>query len=63
MLSKLAFWSDDDESQAREPGERYQVRLAGQGEQTVVVVLNTREQPINTATSQKILNYLLQDIR
>jgi outer membrane protein assembly factor BamC len=63
LLSRLAFWSDDDSPRIQEPGERYQVRLAGQGEQTVVVVLNTREQPINTATSREILNYLLEEIR
>ena len=62
LLSKLAFWRDD-EGAAREPGERYQVRLSGQGERTLVVVLDAQERPTNSPTAQKILKALQEQIR
>lgn len=62
LLSKLAFWRDD-KGEARQPGERYQVRLAGQGERTLVVVLDAQERPTNSPTAQQILKSLQEQIR
>ncbi|MFO1351601.1 MAG: outer membrane protein assembly factor BamC [Gammaproteobacteria bacterium] len=54
LLSRLAFWRDDDEPAAE--GTRYRVRLAGQGAETLVVVHDADERPDNSPTAQKILN-------
>jgi len=62
LLSKLAFWQDD-KTEARQPGERYQVRLAGQGERTLVVVLDAQERPTNSPIAQQILKSLQEQIR
>ena len=61
FLSKLAFWRDDDAP--REEGERYRVRLAGQGAQTLVVVHDMQGQPSNTPAAQFILDNVRQAMR
>jgi outer membrane protein assembly factor BamC len=56
LLSNLAFWRSDD---AR-PGEtsRHQVRLAGQGSQTLVVVQNVQGQPDQSPEAMRLLDAL-----
>jgi len=61
FLSKLAFWQSDDPSE--QEGERYRVRLAGQGEQTLVVVHDLQGQPSDTPAAQFILDNVQQTIR
>jgi len=58
LLSSLAFWRGDERSQ----GERYQVRLSGQGEQTLVVVQGPGGQPARSNVAQLILNTLVSTI-
>ncbi len=60
LLSKLAFWKDEPPPPQ---GVRYQVRLAGQGPQTVVIVQDVAGQPDNSPTAKLILESLLEDIR
>ena len=60
LLSQLAFWRDDE---PREEGERYRVRLAGQGPQTLIVVHDLQGQPSNTPAAQFILDNIRQAIR
>ena len=58
FLSRLAFWKNDPPPQ----GIRYQVRLAGRGPQTLVVVHNAEGQPDNSRTAQLILDSLIKVI-
>lgn len=58
LLADLAFWKDDPPP----PGVRYQVRLAGQGPQTVVVVQNAAGEPDESATANQILETLSQAV-
>lgn len=60
LLSRLAFWKDKPRPQE---GVRYQVRLAGQGRQTVVVVQNAQGQPDNSPAAQLILKSLQEAIK
>ena len=60
-LSKLAFWRDRDS--APPPGTRYQVRLAGQGAQTVVVARDASGQPDGSAGARQLLEALQRVIR
>jgi outer membrane protein assembly factor BamC len=59
LLSTLAFWRDD-EMQNIEPGERFKVRLAGQGPQTLVVVHDLQDQVDNSAEGLALLDTLQQ---
>lgn len=59
FLSSLAFWQDEPPPPQ---GVRYQVRLAGQGPQTVVVVQNTAGQPDESPTAMRILETLSQSV-
>ena len=60
FLSKLAFWKD---SNAPTPGTRYQVRLAGQGSQTVVLVQNAAGQPDTSPATTQLLQSLKDSIK
>ena len=60
-LSKLAFWRSKPE--APPPGTRYRVRLAGQGQQTTVVVRNNSDQPDDSAGAKQVLDVLQQTIK
>lgn len=62
LLSTLAFWRDDD-AQNAEPGERFKVRLAGQGPQTLVVVHDMQDQVDNSADGLALLDTLQQAFR
>jgi outer membrane protein assembly factor BamC len=53
FFSRLAFWRG--ESAAPPPGTRYRVRLAGQGQQTVVVVRDTDDRPVDSASARQVL--------
>jgi outer membrane protein assembly factor BamC len=59
FLSSLAFWQDDPPPPE---GVRYQVRLAGQGPQTVVVVQNAAGQPDESPTAMRILETLSETV-
>lgn len=56
FFSRLAFWKDQPPPQ----GARYQVRLAGRGERTVVLVYDGNGQPENSPTTRVILDSLLK---
>jgi outer membrane protein assembly factor BamC len=58
-LSSLAFWRD----KPPETGTRYQVRLAGQGPETLVVVYSSDGQPDDSPGARKVLDSLAQVIR
>lgn len=60
-LSKLAFWRS--KSDAPPPGTRYRVRLAGQGQQTTVVVRNANDQPDDSAGARQVLEVLQQTLK
>jgi len=56
-FSRLAFWK------GREPppeGERYRVRLAGRGDETVVVVHDASDRPDNSPNAELILDAVAQ---
>ena len=55
-FSKLAFWRSKPE--APPVGTRYRVRLAGQGQQTVVVVRDASDQPDQSAGARQVLDTL-----
>jgi outer membrane protein assembly factor BamC len=61
-LSRLAFWRGK-KTEAPPVGTRYRVRLAGQGEQTVVVVRDTNDRPDNSAGAKQVVEVLQQVIR
>lgn len=58
LLSKLAFWKDEPPPE----GVRYQVRLAGRGPRTVLLVYDADGQPENSPTTRRILTSLLNAI-
>lgn len=60
-LSKLAFWRS--KSEAPPVGTRYRVRLADQGQQTVVVVRDASDQPDKSAGAQQVLDTLQKVIK
>lgn len=60
LLSRLAFWRDDDPPQE---GERYQVRLADRGDQTLLMVYNTQGRPATSPRSRAIVNTLLEAVK
>jgi len=61
-LSKLAFWRSS-KPEAPPVGTRYRVRLAGQGEQTVVVVRDSNDRPDRSAGAKQVMEVLQQTIR
>ena len=61
-LSKLAFWRSK-KTEAPPVGTRYRVRLAGQGEQTVVVVRDSNDRPDNSAGAKQVMDVLQKVIR
>ncbi len=63
LLSKLAFWRSDNSTNDQPPGKRLQVRLAGQGSQTLVVIHNMQDQPDDSADAQLVLNTLHKAFR
>ncbi|MFZ4790087.1 MAG: outer membrane protein assembly factor BamC [Candidatus Competibacteraceae bacterium] len=60
-FSKLAFWRGKPD--APPPGTRYRVRLAGQGQQTTVLVRNNNDQPDDSAGAKQVLDVLQQTIK
>ena len=60
LLSKLAFWSNDDE---KSKDREYQISLIEEQERTRVVVLNEQGQPDETGTATRILTLLDEQIR
>jgi outer membrane protein assembly factor BamC len=60
MLSRLAFWRDDEEIDSETP---YEVRLQEDGEVTRVVVLDGKGQPERSGTGTRILTLLQEQIR
>ncbi len=60
-LAKLAFWRG--RADAPPPGTRYRVRLAGQGQQTAVVVRDASDQPDRSAGARQVLEALQKVIR
>lgn len=59
LLSGLAFWRSDD---AGVNTPRHQVRLAGQGAQTLVVVQDAQGQPDQSAEAMRLLDALSQSM-
>jgi outer membrane protein assembly factor BamC len=58
LLSKLAFWSSDDEQV-----ENYQILLSDDGADTRVVVLNEAGDPDQSITAVRILNLLYDELK
>ena len=63
LLTRLAFWRDDDRREQIDPSQRYRVRLAGRGPQTLVVVQTNQGQPDNSPAAEKILQSVQQVIQ
>ncbi len=61
LLSKLAFWKDDDKNIDKE--NRYQVKLTPNGEQTEIVILSESGARDNSATAVRILTLLHEQMR
>ncbi|MDX1604561.1 MAG: outer membrane protein assembly factor BamC [Candidatus Competibacterales bacterium] len=62
LLSRLAFWRDDD-PENRPAGPRFRVRLAGQGPQTLVVVHNLQDQVADSTEALALLDSLQQSLQ
>lgn len=60
FLSKLAFWRDD-EKKLKE--QRYQVKVAGQGERTEVTVHGDKGAPAPTDTGKRIASLLFEQLK
>jgi outer membrane protein assembly factor BamC len=58
LLSSLKFWGDD-----KDPSKQYQIRLAQEGRNTVVTVLDENGQRDQSNTGRRILNLLREQIR
>ena len=58
FLSKLAFWSDDEQKVAH-----YQIKLSDDGADTRVVVLDAQGQPETSVTAVRILNVLYDELK
>jgi outer membrane protein assembly factor BamC len=58
LLSKLAFWSSDEEKV-----ENYQINLSDDGADTRVVVLNEAGDPDQSITAVRILNLLYDELK
>ncbi len=61
LLSKLAFWKDDDKNIDKE--NRYQVKLTPDGDVTQIVILNDAGARDNSATAVRILTLLHEQMR
>jgi len=59
LLSKLAFWSSDDEQQV----QHYQIKLSDDGADTRVVVLNEEGDPEISVTGVRILRLLHEELK
>ncbi|MGD2076100.1 MAG: outer membrane protein assembly factor BamC [Gammaproteobacteria bacterium] len=59
VLSKLAFWSDDDEEKV----VTYQIKLTDDGPDTRVMVLNAAGEPETSVTAVRILTLLHEELR
>ncbi len=59
LLSKLAFWADDDDQQV----DHYQIKLSDDGADTRVVVHDAKGQPETSDTAVRILNVLYDDLK
>ena len=59
LLSKLAFWSKDDEEEVR----HYQIKLTDDGADTRAVVLDEQGRPENSVTSVRILTLLYEELK
>jgi len=59
MLSKLAFWSKDDSTTAKE----HQIKLEDQGTDTRVTVLDANGKPEYTETAVRILTMLQEQLK
>jgi len=59
LLSKLAFWSSDDEQQV----QHYQIKLSDDGAHTRVVVLNEEGDPETSVTGVRILTLLYEELK
>jgi len=60
MLSKLAFWKDEDKIDKE---NQYQVKLYEKAMQTQVVVLNSKGSPDSSETATRILTLLHEQIK
>ena len=58
LLSKLAFWSDDDQQV-----DHYQIKLNDDGADTRVTVLDAEGEPEVSATAVRILNVLFDELK
>ena len=58
LLSKLAFWSSNDEQV-----ENYQIKLSDDGADTRIVVLNEAGDPEQSITAVRILNLLYDELK
>jgi len=58
LLSKLAFWSDDEQVV-----ERYQIKLSDDGADSRVVVLNEQGEPETSVTGVRILTLLYEELK
>lgn len=61
LLSKLAFWRDNDRNIDKE--NQYQVSLTSKGDTTQVVVLNEKGERDNSETALRILTLLNEQIK
>ncbi len=59
LLSKLAFWSKDEEQVVK----RYQVKLSDDGADSRVVVLNEQGEPETSVTGVRILTLLYEELK
>jgi outer membrane protein assembly factor BamC len=59
-LSKLAFWSSDDDIDTQ---NRYRVKVDSRGAGTEVTVQDEQGQRVNTPTAQRILTLLQEQLR
>ena len=59
LLSKLAFWSSDDEQQV----QHYQIKLSDSGADTRVVVLDEAGEPEASVTGVRILTLLYEELK
>jgi outer membrane protein assembly factor BamC len=58
FLSKLAFWSNDQQKV-----EHYQIKLNDDGADTRVVVLDAQGKPEKSVTAVRILNLLYDELK
>ena len=59
FMSKIAFWSSDDDSSS----EQYQIQLIGEGATTNIVVNNDEGERENSGTARRILTVLQEQLR